>query len=86
LETGELLRYINAYLTAVSALQFDEDYIVTGGDDGIKIWDVRSGQLIRKALDQATGVWRLQFSPTKLISAIQNGETTSIEVGCLNVF
>lgn len=80
METGELLRYINAYLTAVSALQFDEDQIVTGGDDGVKIWDVRSGQLVRKAIEQATGVWRLQFNSTKLIAAIQNGETTLIEV------
>jgi hypothetical protein len=38
--TGTLLHRINAHRNSVTTLQFDQHRIITGGDDGVKMWYV----------------------------------------------
>jgi len=57
----------------LAAIKFDNTYIVTGGDKHIKVWDAKTGQLIR-TLKGHTGhfppgwVTSLQFDDNKIIS------------------
>lgn len=54
---------------AVMALQFDEQYLITGTFDGaINVWDIETGKLVRKLTGHLQSVSSLKFDNTKLIS------------------
>ncbi|KAI3633713.1 hypothetical protein MIR68_008660 [Amoeboaphelidium protococcarum] len=71
---------LEAHANSVTSLQFQGDRLVTGGDDGVKIWDLKTGKLIRTLLEDTTGIWRLAIDKTRLVTAIQKGSTTTIEM------
>ena len=54
--------------------------LVTGGDDGVKIWNGETGQLSRVITEQVSSVWRVGSDHRRLVSAIQRGEGTIVEV------
>ena len=83
IEGGKLLHRIGAHVNSVTTLQFDDERILSGGDDGVKLWSMKSGELIRHVIDGASGVWRLQAGGHRLISAIQRGDLTTIEVSLM---
>ena len=73
---------IHAHPTAVTTLHFDPQSkrLVTGGDDGVKIWHSETGQLSRTVTEQVSSVWRVSCDHRRLVSAIQRGEGTIVEV------
>eukprot|EP00158_Paraphelidium_tribonemae_P008020 Partr_v1_DN28438_c1_g2_i1_m41946 putative F-box and WD repeat domain containing 7, E3 ubiquitin protein ligase len=79
-ETGELKIRMQAHINSVTSLQFDEQRIITGGDDGLKVWDFKTGSLIRAFSQDVSGVWKLQFSKSQLIAATQRLEDSFIEI------
>lgn len=53
----------------VLALQFDEQYLITGTYDGsVNVWDIETGKLERRLLGHLNSVNALKFDSTKLIT------------------
>ena len=53
----------------VTALQFDDEYIVTGSDDHkVKVWSTSSKRQIRTIEGHQGGVWAMQFSGNRLVT------------------
>lgn len=70
-----------AHDNSVTSLQFDDTRIVSGGSDGrVKIWDLKTGQLVRELLSQAEAVWRVAFEEEKCVALALRGSRTVMEV------
>lgn len=62
LETYAPLHRIAAHNSSVTALQFDDDFLVTAGNDGrVRLWDVKSGSYIREMCEGSENVWKVAF-------------------------
>jgi F-box and WD-40 domain protein CDC4 len=79
IENGKVLSRINAHYAAVTTLHCDGDRIFSGGDDGVKIWDM-SGTLLRHQLEHVNGIWKLQATFSKLVVAVQREDETTLEI------
>jgi F-box and WD-40 domain protein CDC4 len=63
-------------------LQFDETRVVSGGSDGrVKVWDLKSGQLVRELSSPADAVWRVAFEEEKCVIMASRSNRTIMEVG-----
>jgi F-box and WD-40 domain protein CDC4 len=70
-----------AHDNSVTSLQFDESRIVSGGSDGrVKVWDLRSGVLVRELGVVAEAVWRVVFEEEKAVVLASRGGKTVMEV------
>ncbi len=46
----------NKHLSAVTSLQFTDDFVVTSSDDGtVKLWDIKTGDFIRNLVQLDSG-------------------------------
>ena len=72
-----------AHDNSVTSLQFDDTRILSGGSDGrVKIWDLKTGQLVRELIAQGEAVWRVAFEDEKCVAlALRQGRTV-MEVCC----
>jgi WD40 repeat protein len=66
-----------AHDNSVTSLQFDDTRVVSGGSDGrVKIWDLKTGHLVRELISQGDAVWRVAFEEEKCVAlALRNGRT-----------
>ena len=65
----------------MTSLQFDDDRIVSGGSDGrVKVWDTRTGQLVRELSQPAEAVWRVAFESEVAVVMASRGGRTIMEV------
>jgi WD40 repeat protein len=62
---------------AVTAFQHDEVKILSGSD-GVKLWDIRSGDLVRD-ITGVTGVWQVGFSGRWCVAAKHVDDMTFID-------
>ena len=76
-----------AHDNSVTSLQFDDTRILSGGSDGrVKIWDLKTGQLVRELIAQGEAVWRVAFEDEKCVAlALRQGRTV-MEVCCPRIF
>jgi len=50
LETYSILQHITAHDWSVTTLQFDENFLVTGGNDrGVRLFEMKAGKYVRDA-------------------------------------
>lgn len=49
-------------------MQFDDRFLVTGGNDGrVKLFDFKTGQFIRELAEPCEAVWRITFRDDKVV-------------------
>ena len=57
--TGHCLHTLkgpNKHLSAVTSLQFTENFVITSSDDGsVKLWDLRTGEFVRNLVTLESG-------------------------------
>ena len=77
MQTYTAIHRLAAHDNSVTSLQFDDSRIVSGGSDGrVKIWDLRSGTLIRELSQPAEAVWRVAFEDERsVVLASRHGRT-----------
>jgi F-box and WD-40 domain protein CDC4 len=55
--------------------------VVSGGSDGrVKIWDLKTGHLVRELVGASEAVWRVAFEDEKCIALALRGNRTVMEV------
>jgi hypothetical protein len=66
----------------VTSLHYDKhsQRLVTGGDDGVKIWDAATGALSRVVTEGVSSVWRVACDHRRLMAAVQRPEGTMVEM------
>ena len=70
-----------AHDNSVTSLQFDDQRIVSGGSDGrVKVWDLRTGTLVRELSTPAEAVWRVAFEDEKAVILASRAGRTIMEV------
>lgn len=63
------------------ATQFNDRFMVTGGNDGrVKLWDRPTGKLIRDLAEPCEAVWRVTFREDKFVLLCKRGNRTIMEV------
>lgn len=77
-----LLYAICAHDNSVSCLQFDEHFILTGGNDGtVRLWNLYDGSFVRELVKPTAGIWKLAFRDDKIVwVAKQEDESLSMGV------
>ncbi|GAA6001079.1 F-box/WD repeat-containing protein [Rhodotorula paludigena] len=81
LVTYEALHRIKAHNHSVTSLQFDERFIVTGGNDGrFKLWDLRSGAFIRDLAEPCDTIWRALVRDDKIVSLSRREDRIFMDV------
>ena len=66
---------------SVTSLQFDHTRVVSGGSDGrVKVWDLKTGNLVRELVTQGDAVWRVAFEEEKCVAMALKNSRTVMEV------
>ncbi|KAJ5026028.1 sulfur metabolite repression control protein-like protein SconB [Bipolaris maydis] len=62
-------RILKGHTNGVMCLQFDDEVLITGSYDAtVKVWDLKTGQVIRTLTGHSQGIRSLQFEDSKLIT------------------
>jgi F-box and WD-40 domain protein CDC4 len=72
-DTFELKHQLVGHQAAITCLAHDGDKIVSGSEGGLKLWNMRTGALIRDMFPSVNSVWQLQFRANLLIVATGQG-------------
>ncbi|GAA6051818.1 hypothetical protein JCM3770_004989 [Rhodotorula araucariae] len=81
LATYEPLHRIKAHSQSVTSLQFDERFIVTGGNDGrLKLWDTKTAAFLRDLSEPCDTVWRALVRDDKLVSLSRRDDRILMDV------
>ncbi|CAO1621629.1 unnamed protein product [Parajaminaea phylloscopi] len=77
-----LLYAICAHDNSVSCLQFDEHFILTGGNDGsVRLWNLYDGSFVRELVKPTAGIWKVAFRDDKVVwVAKQEDDSLSMSV------
>jgi len=68
LATLECIHRLCAHDNSVTCLQFDNKFVVTGGNDGrVKLWDYKTGRKIRELAEPCEAVWRVVFRDDRCV-------------------
>jgi len=77
----QCIHRLAAHDNSVTSLQFDDSRIVSGGSDGrVKVWDLRTGLLVRELSTPAEAVWRVAFEDEKAVILASRAGRTIMEV------
>jgi F-box and WD-40 domain protein CDC4 len=56
--------------------------MMSGGNDGrVKLWDIKTGRLIRYFTQPAKTIWKLQFTDTRAVVVMQRRRNSNPEEG-----
>jgi F-box and WD-40 domain protein CDC4 len=62
LETYTILQRVAAHDSSVATLQFDKDFLVTGGNDGrVRLFETNSGRYVRDLTEPAESIWKVGY-------------------------
>jgi len=82
----QCIHRLAAHDNSVTSLQFDDARIVSGGSDGrVKVWDLRTGMLVRELSTPAEAVWRVAFEDEKAVILASRAGRTIMEVCTVTV-
>jgi F-box and WD-40 domain protein CDC4 len=80
LASYECLHRICAHDNSITAMHFDERYILSASNDGrIKLWDTRTGDFIRELSMPSEGIWRLAVKDDRVYIFLSRERKTVIE-------
>jgi F-box and WD-40 domain protein CDC4 len=75
-----LLFSINSQVAAVTCLTCDDNHIVSGSDDGVKLWDLKTGKLVDQLCSGIVAAWNVAIDGTRIVACVMRGSETVMEV------
>jgi F-box and WD-40 domain protein CDC4 len=79
-ETGAFLHKLQGHQGAITCFQHDESKVVSGSEKTLKLWNIRSGTLIRDLLEDLSGIWQVCFDERRCVAAVKRDGETFLEV------
>ncbi|KAG2183558.1 hypothetical protein INT43_006564 [Umbelopsis isabellina] len=79
-ETGVCEHVLSGHQGAITCFQHDGHKVVSGSEGGLKLWDIKSGMLVRDLITNVTGVWRVAFDERRCVAAVHRDRVTWFEV------
>ena len=77
--TGQCLHTLqgpNKHQSAVTSLQFTDNFVVTSSDDGtVKLWDLKTGAFVRNLVQLDSGGNGKHYTVEPLIKTLQGRDT-----------
>ncbi|KAF9068378.1 WD40-repeat-containing domain protein [Rhodocollybia butyracea] len=68
---SQVLHRIAAHDSSVTALQFDQRFLVTGGNDGrVRLYETQTGNYVRELSEPSDCVWKVAYGPGAEVCAI----------------
>jgi F-box and WD-40 domain protein CDC4 len=75
------LERLCAHDNSVTCLQFDQRFILSGGNDGrAKVWDMQTGRFLRELTRPCESVWRVTFKDDRAVVLCQRNGGTALEI------
>lgn len=69
-ETGTCRQVLWGHRGAITCFQHNENAVISGSEGGIKMWDIKTGHLIRDLITGVDGVWRVAFDKRRCVAAV----------------
>jgi F-box and WD-40 domain protein CDC4 len=79
-DTGELQHTLSAHTDAITCFQHDEFKVLSGSNGSLKMWNIRSGTVVRDLLTDITGVWQVVFEGRWCVAASNRNNATVLDV------
>jgi F-box and WD-40 domain protein CDC4 len=86
-DSGAACQVLASHTGAITCFQHDETKIVSGSEDGLKVWDLKTGQCVRELLTGVNNVWQVRFKNNTCVAASNRNGATMFDVfrfKCLN--
>lgn len=80
-ENGSCKSTLCAHTGAITCFQHDGQKVISGSDCTLKMWNVKTGKLVKDLLTDLSGVWQVKFNERRCVAAVQRKNMTYIEVG-----
>lgn len=69
--TGVCNHVLSGHHGAITCFQHDDRKVISGSDGGLKMWNIRTGQLTRDLITNLNGVWRVAFDERRCVCAVK---------------
>lgn len=79
-DNGAFLHKLEGHQGAITCFQHDEYKVVSGSENTLKLWNIKTGKLVQDLLDGLSRIWQVRFDQRKCIAAVQRNNRTFIEV------
>lgn len=79
-ENGHCRNTLSAHTGAITCFQHDGQKVISGSDRTLKMWNVKTGELVKDLLTDLSGVWQVKFNERRCVAAVQRNNLTYIEV------
>ncbi|KAF1998310.1 WD repeat-containing protein pop1 [Amniculicola lignicola CBS 123094] len=79
-ENGQCKSTLSAHTGAITCFQHDGQKVISGSDRTLKMWNVKTGELVKDLLTDLSGVWQVKFNERRCVAAVQRDQVTYIEV------
>lgn len=79
-ENGGCKSILRAHTGAITCFQHDSRKVISGSDRTLKMWNIKTGALVRDLLTNLSGVWQVKFDERRCVAAVQRNNLTYIEV------
>lgn len=78
--TGTHRHTLASHSGAITCFQHDDTKVISGSDGSLKMWDVRTGGLVRDLVTDLTGVWQVSFDQRFCVAAVQRNGASEFEI------
>ncbi|BGP54082.1 SCF ubiquitin ligase complex subunit cdc4 [Rhodotorula sphaerocarpa] len=79
-ETGRCRHQLEAHQGAITCFHHDEDKVISGSDGTLKLWDIRTGMMVRDLISNLTGVWQVAADHRYCIAAVSRNGRSEYEI------
>ncbi|KAK9472641.1 WD40-repeat-containing domain protein [Dipodascopsis tothii] len=79
-ETGMFMHKLEGHTGAITCFQHDEYKVISGSDRALKLWNIKTGKVVKDILSDLNRVWQVRFDDRRCVAAVQRGNNTFIEV------
>jgi WD40 repeat protein len=71
---------IKAHENAVTCLACDGKQIVSGGEDGVKVWDLQTGKLTDEISSDIAAAWQIGMDEERIVVGVSKNDRAVMEV------
>ncbi|ORZ17094.1 hypothetical protein BCR42DRAFT_450906 [Absidia repens] len=71
---------LSGHKGAITTFQHDDHKVISGSEGGLKMWDIKTGELVRDLITDVNGIWRVAFDERRCVAAVKSENTTRLEI------